>query len=271
MPVKAPARRAKSVRKVDPIEQQLNWSHLIQVALAMPGSVGDVYSRFYEYSFMNRILLMVQGVSEPVATYQRWQDMGRQVRKGEKGYAIVRPIVVSKRDEDGEVESTFRRFKAVRCLFTVSQTDGEPLPPVQPRGWDLDAALATLEVEQVEFASVDGNVQGYSTARRFAINPVAVDPTHTTFHELGHIVLGHTTDQGVADYLLHQGHAEFQAEAVAYLVLNELGQLTERAASHSRGYIQDWLAHEQPSDTAIRQVFTAVDTILKAGRQEIAS
>ena len=48
--------------------------------------------------------------------------------------------------------------------------------------------------------------------------------------------------------------------------MRELGQLDEPSAEVSRGYIQEWLAGEQPSDRAIQQVFTATDRILKAGR-----
>jgi hypothetical protein len=59
---------------------------------------------------------------------------------------------------------------------------------------------------------------------------------------------------------------EFQAEAVAYLAMNELGQLDDDTASWSRGYIQHWLRDEQPPDKAIQQVFRATDAILKAGR-----
>lgn len=59
---------------------------------------------------------------------------------------------------------------------------------------------------------------------------------------------------------------EFQAEATAYLTMNELEQLDEQTATKSRGYIQGWLEGEQPPDKAIREVFVATDRILKAGR-----
>jgi hypothetical protein len=65
---------------------------------------------------------------------------------------------------------------------------------------------------------------------------------------------------------MHRGIMEFQAEAVAYLAMNELGQLDDETATRSRGYIQHWLRDEQPPDRAIQQVFKATDAILKAGR-----
>jgi antirestriction protein ArdC len=244
-----------------------DWQRLIEVALDSPGSVGNVYNRFYEYSFLNQMFLRMQGVGEPVATYKRWQRLGRQVLKGSKASAIVRPIVIDRKNDEGEIEGRMLRFKVVNCLFTVSQTDGEPLPEVELPGWDLDTALQTLEVTRRPYELIDGNTQGYSWGRNYAINPVAADATRTTFHELGHIVLGHTTPQPAEDQAAgHRGEREFQAEATTYLTLSELDQLTPDSASHSRGYIQHWMNAERPSDRAIRQVFAATDTILKAGR-----
>ena len=63
---------------------------------------------------------------------------------------------------------------------------------------------------------------------------------------------------------------EFQAEATAYLTLNELEQLDEETVSRSRAYVQDWLRGERPPDKAIRQVFGVVDAILKAGRVAVS-
>ena len=99
-----------------------------------------------------------------------------------------------------------------------------------------------------------------------AINPFAVHPNKTLMHELGHVVLGHTTPDMLEQYEQHRGIFEFQAEAMAHLTMNELGQLTDEMATHSRCYIQDWLRGERPPDKAIRDVFTATDKILKAGR-----
>jgi antirestriction protein ArdC len=247
--------------------RELDWQKLIEVALDTPGSVGDVYNRFYDYSFLNQMFLRMQGVAEPVATYKRWQSLGRQVLKGSKASAIVRPIVINKKNEDGEIETRRLRFRVVNCLFTVSQTDGDPLPEVELPGWDLTTALDNLEIRQQPYELIDGNTQGYSWGRNYAINPVSADPTRTTFHELGHIVLGHTTPQPAADQqAAHRGEREFQAEATAYLTLNELNRLTPESATHSRGYIQHWMHADRPSDRAIRQVFAATDTILRAGR-----
>jgi hypothetical protein len=39
-----------------------------------------------------------------------------------------------------------------------------------------------------------GNCQGYAKGRQIAINPLVQMPAKTTFHELAHIELGHTSE-----------------------------------------------------------------------------
>lgn len=80
------------------------------------------------------------------------------------------------------------------------------------------------------------------------------------------MVLGRTILARHEEYATHRGIGEFQAEAVAHLAMNEVGQPDDQTASVSRGYIQHWLRDEQPPDKAIQQVFRAADAILKAGR-----
>jgi hypothetical protein len=41
----------------------IDWVRLMQEALTMPGRLSTVYSRFYRYSFLNQMLLYMQGVT----------------------------------------------------------------------------------------------------------------------------------------------------------------------------------------------------------------
>jgi hypothetical protein len=90
-----------------------------------------------------------------------------------------------------------------------------------------------------------------------------VDRRKTVAHEIGHIVLGHTTHY---DLDMHRGMREFEAEATAYLFMNEVGLLDEETAAHSRGYVQHWLDGERPDDKSIQRVFRATEAILRSGR-----
>lgn len=109
----------------------------------MPGSLGNTCSRFYNYSFGNQVLLYIQGVTEPVATYNRWKELGRQVQKGSKAKTIMRPTFVKERDDDGQERQKLKGFRYVRCLFTVSETEGDELPPAEPRDWSRERAMAS--------------------------------------------------------------------------------------------------------------------------------
>src|SRR5687767_10892277 len=82
--------------------QKIEWTRLLNEALTVPGSLGNTYNRFYRYSFLNQMLLMLQGVQEPVNTLKRWNDMGRRVKKGSKAKAILRPIMRKSENDDGE-------------------------------------------------------------------------------------------------------------------------------------------------------------------------
>lgn len=239
----------------------------MEEALTMPGHLSGIYNRFYRYSLNNQILLYMQGVTEPVATFNRWKEMGRSVKKGSKAKAILRPITIKLKDEvdDQGQPKQLTKFKLVNALFTVSETEGEELPPYEPPEWSEDRALSDLDITRVPFESLDGNAQGYSFERNVAINPVAAYPLKTLFHEIGHVILGHTSSDQVEDYQQHRGVKEFQAEATAYLCMNDIGATEHMDAAGSRGYIQTWLRGEKPSDQAIKEVFKAVDTILRAG------
>lgn len=246
------------------------WAELLKAALEMPGEAGNTYNRFRRFSIGNQVLLMIQGLFEPVNTYKGWLALGRQVRRGSKAKSIYVPMFRKETDKNGEEQERLSGFKLVPSMFGVSETDGDDLPPYEPPMWSKERALAKLGITETRFHQIDGNVQGYSNGKEVAINPVAVYPFKTLIHELAHIVAGHTSEEQLADYVTHRGLKEFEAEATAYLVLNELGALAQFNASESRNYIQTWLArqNEKPDEKSVRHVFSVADKILKAGYAE---
>lgn len=259
-------RRYYSRRPTEEIPE-VQWGSLMDEALNAPGHLGDTYCQGYEYSFGNQLYLRSQGAREPVASYDGWKKLGRQVLKGSRGLYIIRPITVKSKyevDEHGQPK-TYTKFKPVRGAFTYSQTEGEPLPERPPREWSRDQAISTLGIKVVQYTDISLNKQGYSYDRNIAINPMAAYPLKTTWHELGHVEAGHTTTDQLEEYEQHRGLWEFEAEGTAYLGMHELGLDNEMNPAESRAYIQDWLSGETPPETSIRKVFKLTDTILKAG------
>jgi hypothetical protein len=86
----------------------------------------------------------------------------------------------------------------------------------------------------------------------------------TTFHEIAHVVLGHTTSQTFVDSeCIDRNIREVEAESVALICCESLGLAGAEAA---RGYIQFWMQGETeiPNHSAGR-IFAAASAILKAG------
>ncbi|UNQ40938.1 hypothetical protein MPC38_06720 [Prescottella equi] len=248
--------------------QNPDYNDLLDQMLTVEGSLGDAYRRFYNYSTSNLAFLLMQGCPiEPIATYEGWKRVGRQVtQKG--AYYIRRPILVKTGDVDEETgeEKKIQRYKPVKSIFPVSMTEGEPLPDLELPEWSRSRALAALAITEVAFEQMDGNLQGYSYERNIAVNPAAANGDKTWFHEGGHILLGHTARDAHEDYNRHRGMKELGAEAVAHIVMNELGLLTPEKASVSRAYIQTWSQGQKPSKSEVADIFKAADQMLAAGR-----
>jgi hypothetical protein len=58
-------------------------------------------ARFHKYSWHNVFLIAAQRpTATRVAGFQTWRSIGRFVRRGEKGIAILAPIVTRRREDD---------------------------------------------------------------------------------------------------------------------------------------------------------------------------
>lgn len=246
---------------------------MLESLLSMPGSTGETYRRFHNYSPRNLGFLALQGCPpEPVATFRKWVSLERQVKKGSRAYAILRPISIRKKDEEGNpTDEFFRRFKVVRALFPYSMTEGEALPPYEPEDWSVDRALGALGITQVAFESYQGNMGGYATGREIAINPMVPYPLRTTVHEISHVQLGHTLPDTITEYQGHRGVFEAEAETTAHVTLKEIGGLDEEVASVSRGYVASWGGVEQLEDKSITKIMTASGRIIAAGYEAPAA
>ena len=257
-------------------ENRPDWTELLKKALEVPGRLSEAYRIFHNYSLGNQFLaafeLMLRGLPlSPIASFNRWKELGRCVKKGEKAIALVMPVPIKKKAKDiqtGEESDagSFNIFILKRNWFSLDQTEGaEYCPEIKAIGWDKQTALSALQIEAVPFALLNGNCQGYAYARKVAVSPIAALPHKTLFHELAHIVLGHTSteDAMMADAVdLPKCIREAEAEATAYLCC---ASLELPGMDESRGYIQNWLKGEVFPDKSARRVFTAADKILKAG------
>jgi antirestriction protein ArdC len=257
---------------------------LLSRALSEPGVVSRAYSAFHGYSLGNQLLAWVQCAERgilpgPIATFMGWKDKGRYVRKGEKAITLCQPVTCKRKantDQPAEPQEpdadqpggAFTRFIYRPHWFVLCQTDGQDLEPLPIPAWDRRRALDVLGIVEEAFTGTDGNCQGYARQRTIAVSPLAELPHKTRFHEVAHVVLGHTAEAeaGLTDSdLTPRSLREVEAEAVALVCLEALGL---PGAEHCRGYIQHWNERrgaEPIPERSAQRIFKAADQILKTG------
>jgi hypothetical protein len=186
-----------------------------------------------------------------VAGYRAWQALGRQVRRGAKGIAILCPAPLKATTEEGEEEITLR-FRT-GYVFDIADTDGPPLTALTVHaveGDRYDALLRRL-IEIAEHGGLtvrfrdrlpdDANGLSYGDGRieLKAGNP-AGNLCKTLLHEVAHERM-HRENEGRS---FPRRQLECQAEAVAYCVCQALSVPTPNTPTYLafHGITRDQLA-----------------------------
>ncbi len=252
------------------------FADLLQTAVTDPGVISRAYQQFHSYSLGNQLLAMFQCAEReippgPMATYPRWRELGRHVRKGEKAITLCMPITVKRKRAEvvadpatDEPSDVITRFVYKPRWFVLSQTDGDPLPEPAIPAWNRQQALDGLHVQEITFEHTDGNCLGLARERSIAVNPVNPLPHKTRFHELAHVLLGHTAEGLQADSeITPRTLRECEAESVALLCC---AALDLPGVAECRGYVQRWWGqgHEIPERSAQR-ILKVADQVLKSG------
>ena len=204
----------------------------------------EAMSRFRRYSWNNVVLIASQHPSAThVAGLYAWNDLGRTVKKGEKGIMIFAPVVVKRltspdqvqvRDRDPKDPSRVAGFRTA-YVFDVSQTEGKALPELgrttgDPRDYtDKLMAIAAQLGIAVEYDPSIAPAIGLSSGGHIRLIPDL--PKGEEFavlvHELAHEMLHRSKEAESLPKMVR----ETQAEAVAYVVSRGIGLETNRAAA----------------------------------------
>lgn len=190
-------------------------------------------ARFPQYSLRNVMLIASQRPdASRVAGFHAWRKLGRFVKKGEKGIAIVAPI--ARRKDAADDEGPVRGFRVV-TVFDILSTDGQALPEMARISGDPGGATATLRrviasrgIELCYVEELPGAL-GRSLGGKIEIL-TTLDPAQefeVLAHELGHELL-HRRD--TAEVIPSRDVRELEAEAVAYTVATGVG-LDAKASS----------------------------------------
>ncbi|MDM8005428.1 MAG: ArdC-like ssDNA-binding domain-containing protein [Phycisphaerae bacterium] len=192
-------------------------------------------ARFHNYSWGNIMLIQLgRPEASKVAGYQTWRRLGRQVKKGEHGIAIMAPMVRRRREDEDEEEDKVFAFKTA-YVFDVSQTEGKPLPEAtqtrgEPGEWitRLKAFLASQGIQLLHLGSMS-RAEGASFGGAVAVRPglAAAEEFSVLCHEAAHEWM-HREDRGKDS---SKTVRETEAEAVAFVVCQAVGLDTNTASS----------------------------------------
>lgn len=262
------------VGAVESIHSGEDWARMLAVA-----------ARLHAYSPGNLLLLMSQAVERgwdpstigPFGGYRSLRAIGRQVRKGERGLAVLAPIVrrpsMTNRGhgyvdpEDDIPRPTIVGFRVVYVFDVQRQTDGDPLPEPpapEPLGGEGPVGLAGALESQIRDAGFAVDYRPLSPANGvtdFLARTVTIadrlspaGACKTLAHELGHIRLGHETELAGC-----RGRVEVEAESVAFLVTTAAGL---DASSYSFPYVARWAPEPGVVQAAAERVIPAAREIL---------
>jgi antirestriction protein ArdC len=195
----------------------------------------NAMGRFHSYSFGNVLEIARQRpTATKVAGMYAWNQLGRRVKKGEKGIRILAPIIGIKRKPDAEAEKDITK-QNTRVLvgfrnayvFDVEQTEGVELPAMREVYGDVgqnhDRLVSFIERQGIElvFTEKIAPALGMSYGGRIAILPgqSEAETFATLLHELAHEMLHKAERRTTTTKVVR----ETEAEAIAFVVGKAVG------------------------------------------------
>jgi len=207
----------------------------------------------YTWSFKNKVLAYGQADTLDVMGYRQWQGYGRQVKKGSKSSYILKPVIITEKNErTGKEEDNLKGWSGI-AVFGLNETEGDDLPwklkPKEPP--NLIDVAGELGVK-VNYTYVPADRYGDCDVLGRRIN-LGTESPKVFFHELAHAA--HAKIDGKIKGGQH-GQQETIAEFTA-AVLMELygyGDSSGNAWNYIKGYYKDPLRAMNKALGKINQV-----------------
>ena len=223
-------------------------------------------AQFYNYSFGNAMLIFSQNPNATyVKGYKAWNQLGRYVKKGSKGLAILAPCIrkveVFKEPEnknlyhDEEAEKEIRKVVSgfrIAYVYDIADTDGDDsMLPVLVTGlagnseqekeiYERLLGVISKEhcVQEVSGTASKGSFNLETKVISIRDDLEYLQKIKTLLHEYAHLL----------DFEMHpeddisRNRRELIAESVAFIVSLRLGLDTSR---YSMSYIKSWLKDKE--------------------------
>lgn len=260
-----------------------NVKHLIEQLEAGHSETLTAYLRamavFKNYSFGNQLAIARQRPSATqVAGMFAWNKLGRFINKGEKGIAIMAPVIGKSRkqrestnDRDGDAKvPALLGFRKV-YVWSEDQTHGLPLPELEKVTGDAGVHLDRLR----DFVNTQGITLEYNeniapalgaafgTTIRLLPGQSKAEELNTLVHEAAHLALKHQDRRTTTTKTVR----ETEAEAVAFVVAQGIGINAAQSASYIQLYhgnaalLMESLAAVQQVSAVILSAITVVDSV----------
>jgi antirestriction protein ArdC len=243
-------------------------------------------AKFHYYSFGNVLLIAIQKRDATrVAGMYAWNQLGRRVRRGEKGIMIFAPMVGRKRrkrteeqnQQEPEAKATERKTEAQLVGFRpvyvwdVPQTEGAELPKLdEVQGNPAEQLPRLIEFVKsqnikLEYSENIAPARGlcYGGLIRLLSNMTPAEEFSTLVHELAHEMIHKAERRSVITKTVK----ETEAESVAFVVSKAIGLET---GSASADYIQLYHGNAALLQESLEVVQRTAAIILGALAPEVA-
>jgi len=236
-------------------------------------------ARFHNYSFGNILAIARQKPDATrVAGIRTWNEMGRFVKKGEKGIQILAPMLGYRRnrkdtgtEDQTEVkpQNVLIGFRVV-YVFDLSQTEGAQLPEMEHSvsgsvGEHRDRLIDFLSQQNIalEFSEKIAPALGVSYGGKIALLPgqSKAEEFTTLVHETAHELLHKAERRTMTTATVR----ETEAEAVAFIVGQAVGLEMGNASSD---YIQMYAGNATLLAESLEVIQRTASAILRAVRPE---
>src|SRR5262249_20966928 len=105
--------------------EEIQFRQLLEEAVTKPGTLMRAYSLFWNYSLGNQILALMQanrrGIAlGPIASFNRWKELGRHVKRGEKAIELCMPVTCKRTvTEQGAMVMRLKPKSRSSALYSV--------------------------------------------------------------------------------------------------------------------------------------------------------